>query len=126
MKLYIAVEAHVATGIDEMLAGHITLAFMDIAETDKLFFEGVEFSTCDVFVEGVEYWADSDVTVLTVIPDEIEWVREYLEGQGFTYDDHEWIPHITVKKGNHVTDYSHLIDSKVHLGSAYLRLKDFK
>ncbi|BBL19189.1 hypothetical protein KIT04_020 [Vibrio phage KIT04] len=129
-KLYIAVDAKVSSTprshrpFPENPGGHITLAFMDVAETDKLYTCNLNFLYEPATVVGVEYWAHSDVTVLLIDAECLLAARDYLEQQGFTYD-HDFIPHITVAKGNKAKDYKDYICCSVSLEHTYLRVKDF-
>lgn len=98
--------------------GHITLCFCDTEKAGKFStFNGKGAAT----VVDVEYWEHVDITVLVVDCQVAKIRHEYYKSLGYTYD-HEFIPHITVGRGDVVSDFIHLKGDRFIVGSEYARI----
>lgn len=128
LKVYVAIKAFYKGLEGKTVEGHVTLAFMDIKETKALnFFYSNPDELHNLPVISVEYWKDSDVTVATLkFNRALEVVKEEIETSGFTYNDYEFIPHVTLSRGNKTEEYKYLLEEKICLHHTYLRIKDFK
>ncbi len=98
---------------------HITLCF---CEADKLLGKIKTWQGSDIaLVTGVEYWKKANVTVLKV-DCELAFKRHgYYKHLGYGYD-HEYSPHITVSRGNHVDNFNHLIGQALAITGEYFRV----
>lgn len=125
IKLYAAV---VLQSQHETLDGkHITVAFSDVLPTDKLHcLQAIESLPIVAVVMAVEYWERADITVARFVAETFEDVKGVFENAGFTYNDHEFKPHVTLDKGNKVSEYEHLVGQCVSPIDTYIRIKDFK
>lgn len=127
IKLYIAVRAEIKRHDEDY---HITLCHMSPKDTDKLSLN-MKFNSFHTRVTDVVYWADADVTVALIEPnDDMEQLKFYLQMQGFTYNDHEFIPHITLGRGDLVELHKPwTVDSPVFVymkDGIYLKIKELK
>lgn len=105
---------------------HVTVSFMKVQETGYLDFSKLPMNI-QVEVDKLEYWPGPDITVMLVKSETLMKVRGDLETSGFTYEDHEFKPHITLCKGDS-TGLSNLIlplCRYVQLTSPYLKVKQF-
>ena len=104
---------------------HLTFSFMGIVSTDKL---DISSFALDIktTIKRIEYWKDPNLTVaiLNLTP-EMEQVKNLCESSGFTYNTHQWIPHLTLGVGEQLEEFMYLIDTDVYLYKPYLRLKEF-
>lgn len=125
LKLYIAVRAEIKRHEQDY---HITLCHMSPKETDKLSLN-MKFNSFHTYVKDVVYWKDDNVTVALIEPnDDLEQLKFYLQMQGFTYNDHEFIPHITLGRGDLVEHHKQWdIGSPVFVSmkdGIYLKIKE--
>jgi hypothetical protein len=98
---------------------HVTTMFAPIVATQRM--QTVPDSEqCKIV--SVEHWADPDITVAVLKSHLAEARHRYFSDAGFKYG-HEYIPHITLCKGNHVSKYQGLISYPVVLGHEYIRFK---
>lgn len=105
---------------------HVTLAFNDVSEVSKFPLEfGSVYIISTVF--EVVYWEQADVTVLLLsdLNGDVKDLQGYFESLGFTYNL-EFIPHITVSKGDTVEHWSHMIGEDIDLSGVYLKIKEYK
>lgn len=118
MNLYIAYKTK-----DDL---HLTFSFMDIVPTGKLDISWFPFEI-KTMIGDIVYWKEANITVaiLDLVEDMLE-VKELCEESGFTYNNHKWVPHLTLGVGNQVDKFGYLMDTDVSLTHPYLRLKDFK
>ena len=110
---------------------HMTVAFMDANDTGKLPFSNLP--DLEIRKWKIEYWEKPDLTV--VIPEGLHVgggstiydIRRILDDMGYTYGPLEFVPHITMCKGNQVDLVSNLLQGydKLYLVRPYLRVKDF-
>lgn len=133
IKFYAAIDAtvwHPNQGI-ESAWGHITLSFFEPHETKKLDindlvnkirpYQDQQIAT----VSKVEYWEKVNLTVLIVESDFLHSLHNDMKNAGFNYENHQFIPHITVGAGNQTDQYLELIGGDVELSHIYIRMKDF-
>lgn len=125
IKLYVAV---VLQAQHELLDGkYMTVAFCDPLESDILFcLQAVESLPIVAVVQSVEYWPQADITVARFIGETFEDVKDVFTNAGFTYNDHEFKPQVTLCSGDKVEEYSHLVGQCVSPVDTYIRIKDFK
>lgn len=125
IKLYAAV---VLQAQHELLDGkHITVAFCDPLESDKLFcLQAVEALPIVAVVQSVEFWPQANITVARFVGETFEDVKGVFENAGFTYNDHAFKPHVTLCEGDKVEEHSHLVGQCVSPIDTYIRIKDFK
>lgn len=103
---------------------HVTLAYGKIQPTEKV----TEETNAGLMttVVSVEYWKQADVTVLVLEKtDELERLFNFYRRKHFAYDE-EFIPHITVAKGNEVVDWSQALEERVELSDVYYQIKESK
>ena len=104
---------------------HVTLSFGDTKATDKLSFnELMRFFPCQGYVKEVVYWERPDVTVALLNTENILSAQKYCQSVGFDYDL-DFIPHITLGKGNLVDKFKEVEWQNFELVDCYIRLKDF-
>lgn len=103
---------------DHEIKGHITLCFCDARKAGK-------FSTSNAkgaaTVINVEYWDRVDLTVLTVDCKLAIERHEYYTDLGYTYD-YDFLPHITMGKGDLTNELMHLKGERLIVGSEYARI----
>ena len=116
MFVYTAIATH-STGVD-VLNGHVTTSFTPLnGDTPKLKTQNTRAEVA--YVSRVEYFPKADVTV-ALVESETAWEDyDYYQRIGFTYD-HEFRPHITLRKGDCVKEYEHLAGELVVMGEAYI------
>ena len=103
---------------DSQIDGHITLCFCDCIKSKKFStFQGKGVAT----VTDIEYWERVDLTVMLVDCPLAEERQKYYHDLGYTYD-YEFIPHISLGKGDKVSEYSHFKGEKLIVGNEYARL----
>lgn len=115
------------SSIVELDDKHVTLAFNDPQNTDKLSLKTLMgFFPCVGVVKEVVYWDRAGVTVALLDCSALIEAQKYCQSVGYDYDL-EFIPHVTVAKGeSQVEAMSHLISKEVVMGDCYIRCKDFK
>lgn len=101
----------------EALNGHITTSFMNVAGKMPKIRTHVTESVATV--TAIEHFKEADVTVAIVDCWLAHRDRERYEAIGLTYE-HEFIPHITICKGNKVDDHQVLIGKHAYVGSEYI------
>jgi hypothetical protein len=103
---------------DPTIDGHITLCFCDAKK-------GGKFSTSPVkgiaTVIDAEYWEKPDLTVLLIDCKFAVERHEYYKSIGYTYD-YEFIPHISVSKGNLVGEFKAMKGEILSVGNEYARI----
>lgn len=106
---------------------HVTFAFMPAEQTGYLYIESMaRLLPCNTFVRDIVHFPGADVTVAIVMTAlEMLVIKARLHDAGWTYDDYEWRPHITLCKGNTPEEYAHLIGCEVTLTDLSIRLKEF-
>lgn len=105
--------------IDESaFSGHVTLCFCDANKGGKV---STNSGQDDATISDVVYWPHVDLTVLLVDSEFAHDRYNYYKENGYTYD-HEFIPHITVGKGDVVEDFKRLIGFEFYLGEEYIRI----
>lgn len=128
LKIYCAVKASVENKTGKsLLSGHITLSFLEMTETDKLF-PGQIFPSdkkLSGFVSGIEYWKHKNLTVLLVESPDLHIAQKQLSEVGFTYNQYDFLPHITIGAGDLTEQYSSMIGESVSFSDFYIRIKDF-
>lgn len=125
LKTYIATVTK--SSVVELDDKHVTLAFNDPKNTDKLSFKALmEFFPCVGVVKEVVYWERAGVTVALLDCSALIEAQKYCESVGYDYNL-EFIPHVTVARGeSQVEAMSHLIGKEVVMEDCYIRCKDFK
>ncbi len=103
---------------DHQVEGHITLCFCEANKGDKFSTSGAKGIAT---VINVEYWDWVDITVLTVDCKLAVERHEYYSSLGYTYD-YEFLPHISMSKGDTTKELMHLKGEKLIVGSEYARL----
>lgn len=104
---------------------HLTLSFGDAIETNKLSFsELMRFFPCQGYVKDVVYWERANVTVALLNVENILCAQKYCESVGFSYDL-EFVPHITLGKGDVADESKALVGNSFELVDCYIRMKDF-
>jgi hypothetical protein len=97
---------------------HLTTCFCDADKAGK-------FSTSNgsgkAVVIDVEYWERVDLTVLTVDCDFAVDRHEYFNSLGYAYD-YEFIPHITIGKGDLTKGFKFMKGEVMILGNEYARI----
>ena len=93
--------------------------FCDAKKGDKI--STLSFSEGEAVVMNVTYWKEADITVAIVDCKLAVQRHEYYKNAGYGYD-HEFIPHITLGKGNQVDKYSELLYKYFPVGEEYIRL----
>lgn len=103
---------------DNYIKGHITLCFCDADKAGK-------FSTFSgkgiAHIVDVQYWERVDLTVLIVDCKLANERHEYYKELGYTYD-YEFIPHISLGKGDLTSDSGYLKGDRIVVGSEYARI----
>lgn len=125
IKMYAALKVDAIH--DALHEKHITLAFSDIIETDKLStLQLVESIPLMAHVTDVVYWPIPGITVALFKEETFEDVKGILENAGFTYSDNDYMPHITICEGDYAESHRVLVGKSVMPTDVYIRLKDFK
>ena len=103
--------------LDAQIDGHITLCFCDANKSGKVStHHGHGIAT----VIDVVYWERVDLTVALVDCDLAIERHEYYKANGYGYD-HDFIPHITIGKGNLADEMLSLKGDKLVVGNEYVR-----
>lgn len=125
-KLYMAYSVILANRISLVNTDkHLTMCFMDAAEVKKLPMANLETLVCKEF--KVEYWPGPDITVIVVEDTVVNGVQKMLDECGYTYNEHEFKPHITMCKGDQADLVSTMLRgySSIHLTTPYISVKEF-
>jgi len=123
LKLYMA--ALSKSDLSALDNKHVTLSFSDTKATEKLSFNDLMgFFPCQGYVKDVVYWERADVTVALLNVENILEAQNYCASVGFDYDL-EFIPHITLGRGDLVSESRDVIWRSLELVDCYIRLKDF-
>lgn len=103
---------------------HVTLAYAPVQVTDKLDVDSLSHLGAGVICK-VEYWAHVDLTVALIVSTPVLETQKALEHGGFGYD-HEFIPHITIGKGDSVQQHKIAEGYSVGLHSPYIQIRKGK
>lgn len=123
MSFYIAYRTEIDFGSRDHI-GHVTVCFMDdLSHSSSLFIDFLDVEILST-ISSLEYFDKSDVTVALLDSPELHVIRERLEYKGFTYS-HEFIPHITLGKGDIRKSNLGFIGKQVKINSPYIRFKTF-
>lgn len=124
MNIYIATE--VIFDDKKIIDKHVTLAFDKVNETKKLNMGLLNevLKNKSAIIKEVVYWEAPDLTVALLDSASILEAHEFCKQLGFKYDL-EFIPHVTLAKGDVVKDFAFLTNVEVKTNDTYLRIKDF-
>lgn len=131
IKIYCAINASIKNKLshETVFSGHITLAFCEPKETDKLF-PGQIFSVDNIpsgTISEIKYWPHNNLSVIMINSPELIEAQNKLSAIGFTYNQYDFIPHITIGPGDMTKSkqYSDLHNCYVEFSDFYIRIKDF-
>lgn len=104
---------------------HLTMCFMDATEVKKLPMAELKTLLCKEF--KVEYWPGPDITVILVEDTVVMGVQKMLDECGYTYNEHDFKPHITMCKGDQADLVNIMLQgySSIRLTNPYISVKDF-
>lgn len=125
-KLYMAYRVTLEHRLSSVATDkHLTICFMDASEVKRLPMTNLENIPCKEY--RVEYWPGPDITVIVIEDDIVTDVQDRLTEIGYTYNEHEFKPHITMCKGNQTDIISTMLRgySQIRLHSPYVSVKDF-
>lgn len=107
---------------DRRLNGHITTSFTVVqGKMPKIFTRPASYPRELAMVVAVEYWAKPDVTVALVESRHLLDRHIDLLEVGLSYE-HEFRPHITLTRGDALTEYAGCVGVQVCLGDEYVGL----
>lgn len=129
-KFYIAINADVLEPKNNthIFSGHTTLAFLTPKETEKISALDLLLPEDDSVgvVKEIVYWEKADLTVMLVdCPSSLLKLQKKLSNKGFSYEEFEFIPHITIGKGNQIEKFKHFKGNTIEFYDVYFRMKDF-
>lgn len=123
LKVYIA--ALSKSDLPALDNKHVTLSFGDTKATKKLSFnELMRFFPSQGYVKDVVYWERADVTVALLNTENVLEAQRYCASVGFDYDL-DFIPHITLGRGDLVSESKDVVWQSLELVDCYISLKDF-
>ena len=98
--------------------GHITLCFCEVKKSGKV---STHYGHGEAIIIDVVYWPHVDLTVILVECSLANERHEYYKSHGYDYD-HEFIPHVTIGKGNLVEGNKWLKGDVLVVGNEYVRV----
>lgn len=104
--------------LDSKIDGHITLCFCETKKSGKV---STHNGNGVATVIDVVYWERVDLTVALVDCDLAMERHEYYKSNGYDYD-HEFIPHVTIGKGDLVADNLAINGERLIVGNEYIRI----
>lgn len=123
IDLYVAIRT--MSDIEALDDKHLTICYMTVSETSKLNVNEIIPSQVSAKVTDIVYWERVNLTVALIDSEESKSAYQMLTNNGFTYDL-DFIPHVTIGKGDKTEENINLIGKEIMIGNPYIRLRSSK
>lgn len=102
---------------------HLTLMFAPLKATPRFYLQDLGLKSYGCDVTDVVYWEHVGLTVALIKNKKTLQARfdMYSDDLGFVYD-YEFVPHVTLGKGDLTSEYNYLIDTPVDLYGEYIKI----